>query len=691
MLKSIRRLVSNRKLIRHLAEDPSLKDYQKNELVQEEIDQFRKQSLAVTPDSYHSLSSSLKAKKPKYKRFVLPKDKLNKTLRQVILQYTKKGRFEDSEMERKTMQPLMSEAAEIVNEINTNEVQKFKRVNFVQRQTKKLLNREKEVQGNFIGSKIEVQDPELRKKLELVCQPNLKPTEFLEYQNNLNMLKNSKMNDFLFVYGINDEDLPQLYLGEGKSSVSNLLTDKSHDVNTSADRTAEPQTINANTSTFDLQIINPASNLLESQEGDMRTLPTALDQDEQKYLNKNLDLVKLSEKEFELAKSIKKFERDIFLANHETFATPMLFSKLNPETKHYYLKKIMRSPDEILDLFAFYDKKGQKCKEMYLPFYGRVTELFNNRTMWFDKGEYLDLFVISNWKYKKLLWQLLKDIGNMDVKDFVMLLSSYSTLHSREKGELLGKEQYEKINEILTLSIVNVIKENSGVLRDNPEKFSLILKAAEQTDMIFSALIKNDEFLTEVLNISQAMLLEARPEMSGNVSRIFSFLCNVLYQLEVTSDRVQLRNSLKEAATQSLQLIQQNVEVMLNPVNFSDIVFSTLLLANKDTTELATDFIRDCRQHFNEFLLPRLEFKDLHQFTSLMVQCRMFDPSIFTELRKNVIDRFLFVQQLEAPTFYGLVSHMGYLELRHNYRRELYKDGLTDFSTSLLMKLIFSL
>ncbi len=684
-------MVSNRKLLRHLAEDPSLKDYQKNPLVQEEVKDFRDQALAVTADNYYPLSSSLKAKKPKYKRFVLPKEKLNQTLRKVILQYTKEGKPMEPEIEAKMLKPLMNEAAEVVNEINANELVKFKKVNFVQKQTKKMLEREKEVQGNYIGSKIEVQDDELRRKLELVCQPNLKPTEFLEYQNNLNTLKNSKMNDFLNIFGMNDEDLPKLYSGEDKPVYSILLADESANHDEIDQNRTSIDTGKMTGHAFALQIVNPNVQSLENPEHDMRSLPSPMDYQEKKYLNKNLDLVKLSEKEFELAKQIKQFERDIFIANRENFANPMTFSKLNPETKLYYLKKVMRSPNEILDLFSFCDKNGQMCKEMYLPFYGRVTELFNNRTVFFDKGEYLDLFVISNWKYKKLLWRLLKDIGNMGLKDFATFVSSYSILHSREKGELLGQEQYQKINEILSLSIANVIRENSSALKVEPKKFSVILKAVEQTDMIFSNLLKDEEFLSTVVEISNEVLTEAKPELSGSVSRIYSFLSRSLYELDSTSGRSPLHNDLKETAIQALQLIQKNAEVMLNPVNFSDIVFSTHLLANKDTSELATDFIRECRTHFTDFLLPKLEFKDLHQFTSLMVRCKMFDASIFTELRKNIIDRFLFVHQLEAPTFYGLVSHMGYLEVRQKYRGELYKDGFTDFSTVLLLKLIFSL
>ena len=172
-------------------------------MTQQLLANAKSQMKEKTPDNFLPLSQALKnSKVSPFPRIKFDKNAVNKRVKRIFNEALSTPTHDDMESEKKMMKPVTTPQADLVNEMHILETVKFKRADFIQKQTNRLIAVERTLQTNFTANEISVQNTELRIALEKVAKSSKPANEqFIAYDKDVNSLKNSKMFEFFAIHG----------------------------------------------------------------------------------------------------------------------------------------------------------------------------------------------------------------------------------------------------------------------------------------------------------------------------------------------------------------------------------------------------------------------------------------------------------------------------------------------------------
>ena len=646
MLKTIQRAISKRKLLKNMRENKEWKQYSNTPKIEVSIEQHKRKWDEITPENYQPLSDSINKIKSNYRHFKIDKEKLNKKLK-----YNLKKEIEISDIihrdDMEKEERLMSPIVEAVNKLNIEEVERFKKINFIKEMKKKILEKEDNFFFNFVPGEDNVQNETFKKVLQRVKKIEKSDNGFKYYQTNINLLKNSKIDEF-----VRFDDKGDGYLKKYLVDYSNRESDK-------------------------FLIEDKESKEIVKKDFRIKSELEILEEQEE---DKKNDILKLSEENFLLAKNIYNFEEQVFLSHREFWANPIQLSKMKYNTQIFYIKNFIKSTSDIMDMASFYINE-KKCDNLILPFFFRLGEICVNKEYYYEENEFLDIFLISDPKYKKILKYNLKKIPFLSFEEFSKFWVAFVKLHEREKGNLVGKKFFKKSNDYFLRKYNSFLDLKKDEEMDNEEllNFSLTLKALRKTGL---EKIKEPELFEKIIKILEKTKIDINPNNSYAFTNLTLFIME-LYKTGILQD-----NSL---LLKNLDILKANSLVLINPINFSSIF--------KNLTELSVNlpekkiriFLQSLKNETLDNLLEHINIQDLSTLSDFMANSSISDFNIYNKIRYRFFENFSFNENVEAFKLFYLLNNFAYFEFRNKFDKFFAREKPVEVPLLFLLKNIFSL
>ena len=413
---------------------------------------------------------------------------------------------------------------------------------------------------------------------------------------------------------------------------------------------------------------------------------------EQIHFSGNLALVNLTNEQMQLAKNIRSFEIEIFENNRESFSVPSVFSKLAFSTKVYYLRRFVFHIEPILDLSAFYQNKSDQCPEMIPFFYERISQITQKKNLFYDNSDHLDLYTISDWKYRSLLWQNLRLIKSMSFSEFSGFVHSFSQIHKRENGRILGKDYFDRIARILLQKAIHVfVRDQSNSLTHDLQDFGIFIQGVKNIPVLHSLIIAQPDLVQLLVNVCLDCLTDFNFASAYPQTVILSFLSETLNSFVRTTTNSPIIEFLITANSKAIGLFTENSDLLVNPATLPLITDSCILLSELIPQNLIVDFVLKAKKKFNAEIIKQINVSDISQFTTLLVKIKLNEVSLFSKIRKQIFHKFEFFEQISANDLLTLLGNLAYLEFRNKYSTELFSDDLLDFSNLFYLKNTFKM
>lgn len=640
----VKRHISRRKLLKNLKQKPEWKDLTRTPSINIAISQHKTKWDQIDNETFQPLSDSIKNEPSKYKHLFVKKKDLNKKIKD---NYKKMVDLTSDVMVVKEA-PLVSSNADIVNKLNSMEVKRFKKSYFIKETTKQILERERSLGYNYINTNDVIIDKELSKNLQRVNDLSYDNSEFVNYIETINALKNSKIDDMLYLNENQDKKISKYLLGSSEQPIKNKESE-----------TIEVLDDGINTAGFLVQ----TKMHMESEDRDN-------------------GLIELSKEDYERCRSIITFENESFQSNRDIFAPKNRFSELSYDAKLFYLKQRVNTVDDVLEMGHFYINNNM-LPEMMLPFYKRIAEITIHAHNYYENPEYVDLITISKSNYKTLLKSSLRGLSAYSFDELANFYQSFMNLHKREEGKILGRI-YEKINYALVKKFIYTITTERDTVINQPFQLSLVLESIQELKKSYSFIIKNKTALTELVKILKEIKIDGAVENMSLNTRIFNFLSQAYMDNPDNKDL--------DSLVKRFELIfEQNLDNMLNPSNF-DCFFENLckiapLMTN---TQILTLNIR-LKNHVLPRIKENISLANLSTLSTYLSKFSSPDFQIYHFIRKNTFTLFNESNTINVTDVLRLLNNSGYIEVLNAYKDFFMNSDQTSLIITFYFKHIFNL
>lgn len=639
----IKKHISRRKLLANIKSKPEWKDLTKSPSIKIAIEEHKVKWDNVEKESFQPLTDSLKNEPSKYRHLVVDKRDLNKKLKS---NYKKAVDLTSDVMVVKEA-PIVSSNAEIVNKLNTTELQRFKKLFFVKDTTKRIIEREKSLGFNYTNESNVILDKEFTKQLNKIKDIEHNHSEFSEYMSTLKALKNSKIDDMLFLNDISDKRLTKYMLP-------------------SDHKDNKPQIEHDN---FLEESLNTVGFLVESS----RSLT------ESKY---NENLVELSKEDYKRCKAIVAYEKESFELNRDIFAPKNKFSELGPQAKLFYLKQRVNTTKDVMTMSQFYIQKNM-LPDMMLPFYKRIAEINIHAKSYYENPEFADIITIADPNYKSLLKRNLQALSSMNFEDFSQLYQSFKNIHKREEGKIIGNV-FQKANNAMLNKFLHTVKTEREAIISSPFHLGLTIECVLELRLSLEMLLKNE------LGINMLIELINEIELGGNIknmstnTRIFNFLSQLYVERPETIN-------LPDLVRKYELVFEKNIGTLLNPSNFESVFDNICKIAPLMTkTQILLLNLR-LKDSVLSQLKENLSMNNLTALSTYMVNFSVPDFQLYHFIRKNTFNLFDDSNTVSVADTLRLLNNSGYMEII-NFHKDFFNNSENNsFISTLHFKLIFNL
>lgn len=617
----IRRHINRRKLLRNLKTNPDLKNLTKSPSLDLAISHHEEKWDMIDVETFQPLSDSIKNEPSKYKHFTVSKKKLNERIRH---NYKKMVDLTSDVMVAKEA-PVISTNADIVNRINSIELKRFKKAYFVKETTKRILDREKSLGFNYVNTAQVPVDKELAKCLERVKGVQYDNSEFRRYIETVKALKNSKIDDMLY---LNDE--------QDRKLAKYLLPTNSTGKEARGEETRG--CIEANG-------LNTANFLIETNYIENRDAA-------------NEQLIQLSKEDYERCKAIINYENTSFEVNRDIFAPKNRFSELGTPAKLFYLKQKVNTTKDVLSMSQYYITSNS-LPEMMLPFYKRIAEISIHAANYYENPEFADLLTVSDPNYKPLLKRNIQLLGTSTFHDLAEFYQGFMNLHKRENGRILGKV-YQKANYSLLRRFLHTAESDRDAVIDSPFDLSLVLECMTVLRDSYSYLLENEKALETVIGLIADTAASGDISNTSTNTRIFNFLSQLYADRPNAKDVSNL--------TQRYELLfQQNLNNLINPANLDDLCDNICKIAPLMTKAQ----IIGLNLKLKDQVLPRIKenisLGNLSALSTYLVNFSSTDFQLYHFIRKNTFTLFSEANSVNVTDLLRLLNNSGYMEVANTY------------------------
>lgn len=648
-------MISRRKLMKGLKEKAEWKDFSKTPSLKKVLKEHKEAWDTVTEDNFQALSDSIDNKPSQYKHFMPDKKKLSD---KVKFNYKRMIDITDNVMEVRE-EPVISNNANIVNTLNTIELDRFKRLYFIKNMKKKIIEKEKLNAFNYVNERKPYVDQALKGLLDNVNNVSYENKEFNLYERNMRELKNSKIHDMLYLI----DDIP------GENSQNNaeevyLLPERSDEKKAAEDRD-DTEGVKLD------QFIRSDPQHLIHVEGS-----------EEGLTEKQKNLIQLSKEDYRRCQEIVEYENNAFELNRDLFAPKNRLSNLTPEARSYYLKQHVHSTEDILSLSQYYIENNV-CEEMFPLFYNRIGELITHSSYFYENDQFVDLHTISNKMYKSLLKRNVKAVKNMDLSSFVHFTQSFLALHRREKGRLIGK-LYDRTKDIVIRGTYFWTVKNREAVVSDPFHFGLLLESVLKLNQVPYLVNKNLPLLEYIIDVIKEIRENDAVRDFQTQTRLHTFLSSIyLLKNDVTG--------LEAMIADQHDHFLDNLPVLLNPGNFNDFFDSLCKIHPLITKEQSLTLMIKLKQDVLPNIAPFLSLSNLENLSSYMVLTGSSDFSVYHTIRKHSLKLFDDPIPLKAEAALQILNNCAYMEMLNVHNTLFRKDSQNDFIHVLYLKNIFNL